>query len=74
AKVSHLHTDKQRLVAHNDLPMFTWAATAVAMGQAPTVVRMAADATTGTLEQHGAASILDAIAAGKPVTEPAGRH
>ncbi|WP_460703589.1 HAD hydrolase family protein, partial [Myceligenerans halotolerans] len=74
AKVSHLHTDKQRLVAHNDLPMFRWAATAVAMAGAPAVVRAAADITTGTLEQHGAASILNAIAAGKLVTEPASRH
>jgi HAD superfamily hydrolase (TIGR01484 family) len=48
----------------NDLPMFKWAAKAIAMGGAPAVVRAAADATTGTLEQHGAATVLEAIASG----------
>lgn len=48
----------------NDLPGFKWAAISVAMGHASAVVRQAADITTGTLEQHGAATILEAIAAG----------
>ncbi|GAB3172758.1 HAD family hydrolase [Myceligenerans halotolerans] len=48
----------------NDLPGFKWAAISVAMGHAPAAVRHAADITTGTLEQHGAATILEAIAAG----------
>ncbi|MBE1875996.1 HAD family hydrolase [Myceligenerans pegani] len=57
----------------NDIPAFKWAAIGVAMGDAPAVVRAAADITTGTLQQHGAASVLEAIAAGKPVTELGGR-
>ncbi|MBE1875459.1 HAD family hydrolase [Myceligenerans pegani] len=52
--------------AENDVPAFKWAATAIAMGGSPPAVRAAADATTGTLEQHGAASILEAVAAGRP--------
>ncbi|GAB3158315.1 HAD family hydrolase [Myceligenerans halotolerans] len=57
----------------NDIPAFKWAAIGIAMGGAPDVVRAAADATTGTLQQHGAASILEAIASGRPVTAPADR-
>lgn len=58
----------------NDVPAFKWAATAIAMGSAPAAVQAAADATTGTLEQHGAAMILEAIAAGRPaVAEDVGR-
>lgn len=48
----------------NDLPAFRWAARSVAMGGAPAVVRAAADVTTGTLEQRGAATVLEAIASG----------
>lgn len=71
-----VHPDRTLAIgdAVNDLPMFTWAATAIAMGHSSAAVRMAADATTGTLAQHGAASILNAIAAGKPLTPPIGRH
>jgi HAD superfamily hydrolase (TIGR01484 family) len=67
-----VHPDRTLAIgdAINDIPAFKWAAIAIAMGDAPAVVRAAADATTGTLEQHGAASILNAIASGKPVTEP----
>ncbi|MBE1874444.1 HAD family hydrolase [Myceligenerans pegani] len=85
SKATALYRIRRRLGVHpdrtlaigdgaNDLPMFKWAATAIAMGDAPAAVRLAADAVTGTLQQHGAASILDAIAAGKPPTPPAGCH
>jgi hydroxymethylpyrimidine pyrophosphatase-like HAD family hydrolase len=50
----------------NDVPAFKWAATAIAMGGSPPAVQAAADATTGTLAQHGAAMILEAVAAGRP--------
>ncbi|WP_369371717.1 HAD family hydrolase [Promicromonospora sp. Populi] len=48
----------------NDLEMLRWAAHGVAMGHAPAVVREAADAVTGTLDEHGAAAALDALHAG----------
>ena len=57
--------------SHNDLPMFEWAARSVAMGGAPDVVRAAADETTGTLEEDGAATVLRrflTVAAAEPVT------
>ncbi|MBE1877754.1 HAD family hydrolase [Myceligenerans pegani] len=71
-----VHPDRTLAIgdAANDLPMFRWATTAIAMGHAPAVVRMAADAVTGTLAQHGAASILDAIAAGKPIAQRVDRR
>ncbi|GAB3165241.1 HAD family hydrolase [Myceligenerans halotolerans] len=60
--------------ALNDVPAFKWAATAIAMGGSPDAVQAAADATTGTLAQHGAATILEAIAAGRPaIAEPVRR-
>lgn len=72
-----LGVDPQRTLAIgdavNDLPAFEWAATAIAMGGAPAIVQAGADATTGTLEQNGAATVLEAIAAGRPVfAEPVG--
>lgn len=45
----------------NDLTMFSWAARSVAMGDAPELVRRAADATTAVLGSHGAAQILEAM-------------
>ncbi|GAB3164673.1 HAD family hydrolase [Myceligenerans halotolerans] len=61
-----VHPDRTLAIgdAVNDLPAFRWAAIAVAMGGASAVVRAAADVTTGTLEQHGAATILEAVLAG----------
>lgn len=60
-----VHPDRTLAIgdAVNDLPAFKWAARSIAMGQASAVVRAAADATTGTLDQHGAATVLEAIAA-----------
>ena len=43
----------------NDTEMLTWAGRGVAMGQAPLVVRSAADAVTGTVADDGAAAELD---------------
>ncbi|MBL0888623.1 HAD family hydrolase [Myceligenerans indicum] len=64
-----VHPDRTLAVGDgvNDIPAFKWPATSIAMGSAPAVVRAAASATTGTLEQHGAASILSAVASGRPV-------
>jgi hydroxymethylpyrimidine pyrophosphatase-like HAD family hydrolase len=75
SKATALYRVRRRLGVHpdrtvaigdaiNDVPMFQWAAVSIAMGHASAAVRAAADAVTGTLGQHGAASILDAIAAG----------
>jgi hydroxymethylpyrimidine pyrophosphatase-like HAD family hydrolase len=74
SKASALYQVRRRLGVHpdntiaigdgvNDLPAFKWAAVAVAMGDAPADVRAAADVVTGALAQHGAASVLQAIAA-----------
>jgi hydroxymethylpyrimidine pyrophosphatase-like HAD family hydrolase len=43
----------------NDVEMLRWAAHGVAMGQAPAIVRAAADAVTGTISEDGAAAVLD---------------
>ena len=43
----------------NDVEMLTWAGRGVAMGQAPEEVRAAADAVTGSVFAHGAATELD---------------
>jgi hydroxymethylpyrimidine pyrophosphatase-like HAD family hydrolase len=47
---------------HNDLPMFAWAARAVAMGHAPADVRAAAGEVCGTITEHGAADVLRSVA------------
>jgi HAD superfamily hydrolase (TIGR01484 family) len=47
----------------NDLEALAWAAWGVAMGHASTKVRAAADHVTGTLAQHGAATVLTMLAA-----------
>lgn len=47
---------------HNDLPMFEWAARAVAMGHAPADVRAAAGEVCGTITEHGAADVLRSVA------------
>ncbi|GAA4716968.1 HAD-superfamily hydrolase, subfamily IIB [Promicromonospora umidemergens] len=46
----------------NDLPMFAWAARAVAMGQACDVVIEAADHVTGTIDEQGLVAVLRALA------------
>lgn len=65
---ANLGVEPTRTVAigdgHNDLEMFRWAAHAIAMGHAPAVVREAADEVTGTPDEHGAATALDALHAG----------
>jgi HAD superfamily hydrolase (TIGR01484 family) len=74
SKATALYRVRRRLGVHpdrtfaigdaiNDLPAFKWAARSIAMGQASADVRAAADVTTGTLDQHGAATVLEAIAA-----------
>jgi hydroxymethylpyrimidine pyrophosphatase-like HAD family hydrolase len=47
----------------NDLEMIAWAARGVAMGHAPAAVVAAADEVTGTLEEHGVATVLRALTA-----------
>lgn len=47
----------------NDLEALAWAAWGVAMGHASAKVRAAADHVTGTLAQHGAATVLGVLAA-----------
>ncbi len=42
----------------NDLDMLAWADRSVAMGQAPAIVRSAADQTTGTIDQAGVLPVL----------------
>jgi hydroxymethylpyrimidine pyrophosphatase-like HAD family hydrolase len=42
----------------NDIEMLTWAGRGVAMGQAPAEVKAAADAITGPVWEHGAATEL----------------
>ncbi|WP_245605940.1 HAD family hydrolase [Promicromonospora kroppenstedtii] len=46
---------------HNDLGMLTWARRGVAMGQASDEVRQAADEVTGTIDQHGAITVLRSL-------------
>jgi HAD superfamily hydrolase (TIGR01484 family) len=45
----------------NDIEALTWAARGVAMGHAPHHVRAAADEVTGTLHEHGAATVLRSL-------------
>ena len=45
----------------NDLDMLAWAGRSVAMGQAPAIVRGAADQTTDTIEQAGALPVLASL-------------
>lgn len=48
----------------NDLEMLEWAATSIAMGQAPDAVRAVADRVVGTVDEDGAAAALrDALLA-----------
>ncbi|WP_423464006.1 HAD family hydrolase [Promicromonospora sp. MS192] len=58
----HLDVPVDRTVAVgdgvNDIDMLAWAGRSVAMGQAPAIVRSAADQTTGTIEQAGAIPVL----------------
>jgi HAD superfamily hydrolase (TIGR01484 family) len=43
---------------HNDLPMFEWAARAVAMGNAPAEVQAAAGEVCGSTTEHGVVDVL----------------
>ncbi|MFI8523545.1 HAD family hydrolase [Promicromonospora sukumoe] len=45
----------------NDLEMFAWAARSVAMGQAPAIVRSAADQITGSIDQAGVLPVLASL-------------
>jgi HAD superfamily hydrolase (TIGR01484 family) len=47
---------------HNDLPMFEWAARAVAMGNAPAEVQTAAGEVCGTIAEHGVVNVLRSMA------------
>ncbi len=59
---------RERIVAigdnYNDLDMFTAAGHRVAMGNAPADVRAAADRVAPPVSEHGAATVLEEIAAG----------
>jgi len=62
---THLGVPADRTVAVgdgiNDLDMFAWAERSVAMGQAPAIVRSAADQTTGTIDQAGVLPVLASL-------------
>ncbi|MFD7022925.1 HAD family hydrolase [Promicromonospora sukumoe] len=45
----------------NDLDMLAWAGRSVAMGQAPAIVRSAADQITGSIDEAGALSVLASL-------------
>ncbi|MCI2418901.1 HAD-IIB family hydrolase [Saccharopolyspora sp. K220] len=45
----------------NDIQMLRWAALGVAMGQAPEIVRAAADEVTGPVSEDGLAAVLDRL-------------
>lgn len=47
---------------HNDLPMFEWAARAIAMGNAPAEVRAAAGEVCGSVAEHGVVDVLRSMA------------
>jgi hydroxymethylpyrimidine pyrophosphatase-like HAD family hydrolase len=47
---------------HNDLPMFEWAARAVAMGNAPAEVQAAAGEVCGTIAEQGVIDVLRSMA------------
>lgn len=47
----------------NDLAMFSWAGTAVAMTGADALVRSRANVTTGSVQEDGAAAVIDAVLA-----------
>ncbi len=60
---SHLRVDRQQVVAFgdglNDLAMLRWAGTGVAMGDAPELVKAAADHVTATADDDGVARWLE---------------
>lgn len=71
---------KERTIAlgdsENDIPMLTWAARGIAMGHASSLVRFSANYATKSIEDDGAALILNALAhsgteptAAAPLTE-----
>ncbi len=53
--------------AENDLDMLEWAGMGVAMGQAPDVVKQAADAVTASVDEDGAALALERFVLQMPV-------
>ncbi|WP_454853774.1 HAD family hydrolase [Promicromonospora soli] len=57
-----LRVDPEHTIAvgdgHNDLPMFDWAARAVAMGNAPAEVQAAAGEVCGSITEHGVVDVL----------------
>lgn len=65
---THLDIPTDRTVAVgdgiNDLDMLAWAERSVAMGQAPAIVRSAADQTTDTIDQAGALPVLRSLLPG----------
>ncbi|MGO3153234.1 MAG: HAD family hydrolase [Galactobacter sp.] len=64
---SRLDIDRANTVAvgdgRNDIEMLGWAHRGVAMGQAPAEVKLAADEVTGTVEEHGLATVLTSLVA-----------
>lgn len=46
----------------NDIELLTWAAHGVAMGHAPGALKAVADEVTGTIDEHGAATVLRSLA------------
>lgn len=61
----HLNIRPEATVAvgdgHNDLDMLAWARRGVAMGHASEEVRHVADEVTGTIDQHGAITVLRSL-------------
>jgi hydroxymethylpyrimidine pyrophosphatase-like HAD family hydrolase len=47
--------------SENDLEALAWAARGISMGHAPAIVRAAADEVTGTIDQHGVATVLASL-------------
>ena len=53
----------------NDLPMFAWAGTAIAMGNAPASVQAACTWTTASCEEAGVALAIDRLLAERWVSQ-----
>jgi hydroxymethylpyrimidine pyrophosphatase-like HAD family hydrolase len=50
----------------NDVEALAWAAYAVAMAHAPDALKAVADEVTGTIDEHGAASVLHSLLVERP--------
>ncbi|WP_419703022.1 HAD family hydrolase [Promicromonospora sp. NFX87] len=59
---------------YNDLPMFEWAARAVAMGNAPAEVRAAAGEVCGSITEHGVVDVLRSMAGVRRASSLPGRR